>query len=121
MIAATGQSEGDPRYRRSPVVPPGSIIFVLSTFFDGAAAQLVTRWRASGHAVVAVDVLPAPEESRLTREQRIALRTLLAERSDILVELEHAGVEVVSWTDSDADVAMRLAALRQQRMRMVRR
>ncbi|AZS40220.1 hypothetical protein CVS54_01544 [Microbacterium oxydans] len=121
VIAATGQSEGDPRYRRSPVVPPGSIIFVLSTFFDGAAAQLVTRWRASGHAVVAVDVLPAPEESRLTREQRIALRTLLAERSDILVELEHAGVEVVRWTDSDADVAMRLAALRQQRMRMVRR
>lgn len=99
---ATGQSDDDSRYRRSPVVPPGSIIFVLSTFFDGAAAQLVTRWRASGHAVVAVDVLPAPEGSRLTREQRIALRTLLAERSDILVELRHAGVEVVRWTESDA-------------------
>lgn len=120
VIAATGQSADDSRYRRSPVVPPGSIIFVLSTFFDGAAAQLVTRWRASGHAVVAVDVLPAPEGSRLTREQRIALRTLLAERSDILVELRHAGVEVVRWKESDVDVALRLAALRQQRMRMGR-
>ncbi|UTT54398.1 hypothetical protein [Microbacterium maritypicum] len=66
-------------------------------------------------------VLPIPDRSRLTREQRIALRTLLAERSDILVELRHAGVEVVAWTDPDIDVAMRLAALRQRRMRTVRR
>ncbi|WP_315073610.1 DUF58 domain-containing protein [uncultured Microbacterium sp.] len=121
VIAATGQSEEDSRYRRSPVVPAGSIVFVLSTFFDGVAAQLAIRWRAAGHAVVAVDVLPAPDESRLSREQRIALRTLLAERADILVELRHAGVEVVAWTDQDVDVAMRLAALRQQRMRTVRR
>ncbi|MFF1541881.1 DUF58 domain-containing protein [Microbacterium sp. NPDC058269] len=121
VIAATGQSEEDSRYRRSPVIPTGSIVFVLSTFFDGVAAQLATRWRAAGHAVVAVDVLPSPDESRLTREQRIALRTLLAERSDILVELRHAGVEVVAWTDPDVDVAMRLAALRQQRVRTVRR
>jgi uncharacterized protein (DUF58 family) len=121
VIAATGQSDDDSRYRRSPVVPSGSIVFVLSTFFDGVAAQLATRWRAAGHAVVAVDVLPTPDESRLTREQRVALRTLLAERSDILVELRHAGVEVVAWTDPDVDVAMRLAALRQQRMRTVRR
>jgi uncharacterized protein (DUF58 family) len=121
VIAATGQSDDDSRYRRSPVVPSGSIVFVLSTFFDGVAAQLATRWRAAGHAVVAVDVLPTPDESRLTREQRVALRTLLAERSDILVELRHAGVEVVAWMDPDVDVAMRLAALRQQRMRTVRR
>ncbi|CAN7286396.1 DUF58 domain-containing protein [Microbacterium maritypicum] len=121
VIAATGQSDEDSRYRRSPVVPAGSIVFVLSTFFDGVAAQLAIRWRAAGHAVVAVDVLPAPDESRLSREQRIALRTLLAERADILVELRHAGVEVVAWTDQDVDVAMRLAALRQQRMRTVRR
>lgn len=121
VIAATGQSDDRSRYRRSPVVTPGSIVFVLSTFFDGSAAQLATRWRAAGHAVVAVDVLPAPEDDRLTREQRIALRTLLAERSDILVELGHAGVEVVRWTDPDVDVAVRLAARRQRRMRMVRR
>ena len=121
VIAATGQGEEDSRYRRSPVVPNGSIVFVLSTFVDGVAARLATGWRASGHAVVAVDVLPDPDTSRLTREQGIALRTLLAERSDILAELRHAGVELVAWGSSDVDVAMRLAALRQQRMRAVRR
>lgn len=120
-IAVTGQGEGDSRYRRSPVVPPGSILFVLSTFVDGAAARLATNWRASGHSVVAVDVLPALDTNRLTREQGIALRTLLAERSDILAELRHAGVEVIAWSGADVDVALRLAALRQQRMRAVRR
>jgi hypothetical protein len=93
------------------VVPPGSIVFVLSTFVDGVAARLATSWRAAGHAVVAVDVLPVPEATRLTREQRIALRTLLAERADILTELDHAGIEVVPWS-SGADAAMRLAARR---------
>lgn len=121
VVAATGQEEEGSRYRRSPVVPAGSIVFVLSTFVDGAAARLATGWRAADHAVVAVDVLPSPDTTRLTREQRIALRTLLAERSDILAELRHAGVEVVAWTDPDVDVAMRLAARRQQRMRVVRR
>lgn len=121
VIAATGQSTDDSRYRRSPVVPARSIVFVLSTFVDGVAARLATQWRAAGHAVVAVDVLPVPDSTRLTREQRIALRTLLAERSVVLAELRHAGVEVVAWTDPDVDVAMRLAALRQQRMRAVRR
>ena len=109
-IAATGLG-ADPSYRRSPVVPPGSIVFVLSTFVDGVAARLATSWRAAGHAVVAVDVLPVPEATRLTREQRIALRALLAERADILTELDHAGIEVVPWS-SGADAAMRLAARR---------
>jgi uncharacterized protein (DUF58 family) len=121
IIAATGPSTDGSPYRRSPLVPSGSIVFVLSTFFDGAAAQLATRWRAAGHAVVAVDVLPRSDVSRLTREQRIALRTVLAERSDILTEVRHAGIEVVSWVDPEVDVALRLAALRQRRMRAVRR
>lgn len=121
VIAATGQGEEGSGYRRSPVVPPGSIVFVLSTFVDGVAARLATNWRAAGHAVVAVDVLPHPDTTRLTPEQHIALRTLLAERSDILAELRHAGLKVVAWTDPDVDVAMRLAARRQQRVRAVRR
>lgn len=120
-IAATGRGEDGSRYLRSPVVPAGSIVFVLSTFVDGVAARVATGWRASGHAVVAVDVLPTPDATRLTREQGIALRTVLAERSDILAELRHAGVEVVPWASSDVDVAMRLAAVRQQRMGAVRR
>ncbi|WP_435745577.1 DUF58 domain-containing protein [Microbacterium sp. PMB16] len=121
VIAATGAGGDDTRYRRSPVVPSGSIVFVLSTFFDGAAADLATRWRAAGHVVVAIDVLPVPDAGRLNREQRIALRTLLAERDDILTELRRSGVEIVSWAEADADAAMRLAARRLERTRAVRR
>lgn len=120
VIAATGTGGADPHYRRTPPVPTGSIVFVLSTFFDGVAAELATRWRAAGHAVVAVDVLPATDSSRLTHEQLLAMRTLLAERTDILAELRHAGIEVVSWAASDVDAEMRLATLRQQRIRAVR-
>ncbi|MGX1585980.1 DUF58 domain-containing protein [Microbacterium sp. NPDC055502] len=119
-VAATGPS-ADSSYRRSPVVPTGSIVFVLSTFADGVAARLATQWRAAGHAVVAIDVLPQLDGARLTREQRIALRTLLAERADILAELRRAGVEVVAWADDGVDVALRVAAVRQQRSRRVAR
>ncbi|KNY04514.1 hypothetical protein AKH00_16165 [Microbacterium sp. GCS4] len=119
-ISATGTGADGTRYRRSPVVPVGSIVFVLSTFFDGIAAQLASRWRASGHAVVAVDTLPELDAVRLTPEQTVAMRTLLAERTEVLAELQHAGIEVVRWA-TDRDTGMRLAALRQQRARAGRR
>jgi len=121
VIAATGPSGDQSRYRRTPVVARGSIVFVISAFFDGVAAELATRWRAAGHAVIAVDVLPEPQPDRLGPAQLVAMRTLLAERTDVLAELRDAGVEVVAWTAGDQDAEMRLAALRQQRMRAVRR
>lgn len=120
-IAATGASGDQSRYRRTPVVTRGSIVFVISAFFDGAAAELATRWRAAGHAVIAVDVLPELQQDRLGPAQRVAMRTLLAERTDILAELSHAGIDVVAWTADDPDAEMRLAVLRQQRTRAVRR
>lgn len=115
VVAATGVAGDGSRFRRTPPVPHGSIVFVLSTFFDGAAAELATRWRASGHAVVAVDVLPAPDASRLTREQRVAMRTLLTERADVLVELDRVGVDVLSWGDGDADARLRASIMRRRR------
>lgn len=118
-IAATGKNE-DTSYRRSPIIPPGSVVFVLSTFADGVAARLATGWRAAGHAVVAVDVLPAPDTARLTRAQHVALRMLLAERADILAELRGAGVQVIAWAQDDVDVALRVAAVLQERFRAVR-
>ncbi|UJP10789.1 DUF58 domain-containing protein [Microbacterium sp. KUDC0406] len=108
VISATGPSGDGSRFRRTPPVPQGSIVFVLSTFFDGAAAELATRWRASGHAVVAVDVLPDPDDARLSVEQRLATRTLLAERSDILVDLRRTGVDVLAWRGGDADSTLRM-------------
>lgn len=99
-IAASGRAGDDSRFRRTPPVPHGSIIHVLSVFFDGAAAEIALRWRAGGHRVVAVDVLPVLDRKRLGLERRLALEVLLAERQDMLRGLQESGVEVVRW---DAD------------------
>jgi uncharacterized protein (DUF58 family) len=117
VIAATGISGVEVRYRRAPVIAHGSIVFVLSTFFDGAAAELATHWRAAGHAVVAVDVLPAPRAERLSREQLLAMRTLLAEREDVFAELRATGIDVVAWGSGSPDTALRIAARGQRRRR----
>lgn len=108
-IAATGQAGEDARFRRTPPVPHGSVIFVLSTFFDGAASDIALAWRASGHRVVAVDILPDLDRTRLRREQQVALRTVLAEREDVLHDLAGAGVDSVAWRGDVASV-MRLTA-----------
>ncbi|MDQ0612513.1 uncharacterized protein (DUF58 family) [Microbacterium sp. W4I4] len=97
-IAASGRAGDDARFRRTPPVPHGSIIYVLSTFFDGAAAEIAMRWRASGHRVVAVDTLPDLDRSRLTTERSLALDVLLAERQDMLHQLREAAVETVRWS-----------------------
>ncbi|HZU92789.1 MAG TPA: DUF58 domain-containing protein, partial [Microbacterium sp.] len=108
-IAAIGQAGEDARFRRTPQVAHGSVIYVLSTFFEGAAAQTATMWRAGGHRVVAVDVLPDLDLTRLTKTQRIALRVVLAERENVFDDLRGAGVDVIVWSD-DAAADMQAAA-----------
>ncbi|WP_298867266.1 DUF58 domain-containing protein [uncultured Microbacterium sp.] len=108
-IASSGRAGDDARFRRTPPVPHGSIIYVLSTFFDGAAAEIATRWRAAGHRVVAVDTLPPLDRSRLTTERSLALEVVLSERSDMLHQLRDAGVETLTWSgDVDAQLAVLL-------------
>ncbi|WP_417556391.1 DUF58 domain-containing protein [Microbacterium sp.] len=107
-IASSGRAGDDARFRRTPPVPHGSIIYVLSTFFDGAAAEIATRWRAAGHRVVAVDTLPPLDRSRLTTERSLALEVVLSERSDMLHQLRDAGVETLTWS---GDVDVQLAVL----------
>lgn len=111
-IAATGVGEAEVRVRRTPPVPTGSVIYMLSTFFDGSAAELALMWRAAGNRVVAIDTLPATDAARLTPTQRLALRTLMAERADVFHDLAHSGVDVIPWgADPEAAVtALRLAA-----------
>lgn len=108
-IADTGQSGDDSRYRRTPPVPHGSVIAVLSTFFDGAAAELALMWRAAGHRVIAVDTLPDLDTSRLTEPQALSLRIVLAERDEVFRDLAAAGVERVRW-GADAAVALGMIA-----------
>ena len=111
-IAATGRGGDDARFRRTPAVPHGSIIYVLSTFFDGAAAEIAMRWRATGHRVVAVDTLPVLTRTRLTAPRRLALDVLLAERQDMLHGLQESGVERITWVDEPSGTAAALARVR---------
>lgn len=111
-IAASGQRGDDSRFRRTPPIPHGSVVWVLSTFFDGAAAEIAIAWRASGHRVVAVDVLPELDQTRLPEDRRLALQVLLTERRDMLDDLTAAGIDIIVWRD---DPAARLAALTRTR------
>lgn len=108
VIAATGEAGDATHLRRMPPIPTGSTAFVLSTFFDGAAADLAKRWQAAGQRVVALDVLPVLDARRLTPEQNTALRTLMAEREGVFADLRRTGVDVVAWTDDPA-IALRIA------------
>lgn len=108
-IAASGESALRSRFRRTPSVPPRSTVFVLSTFFDGAAAVLAIRWRASGHRVVAIDTLPETDTQRLSPSQRVALRLLMTERADVFHDLRHAGIDIVQWGTTGADTRLREA------------
>jgi len=92
-------------------------VFVLSTFFDGAAADLALRWSAGGQAVVAIDVLPTPRAQRLSPAQSLAMRTLLLERAGVLDDLRGAGIEVITWDAGDPMTALRIAARTSQRDR----
>ncbi|MFF9562363.1 DUF58 domain-containing protein [Leifsonia sp. NPDC014704] len=93
---------------RSPRLAPGSIVFVLSTFLDDQAVTLALTWRAAGHRVIAVDVLPARDARELPARDRLALRTIELERSLRLEQLQAGGVELLVWQDA----ALREAALR---------
>jgi len=84
---------------RSPRLSPGAIVYVLSTFLDDQPSTLALGWRASGHRVIAVDVLPVRDPRELTARERLALRTVELERTLRLRQLEAGGVELLGWQD----------------------
>lgn len=104
-ISATGPRADGERYERTPVVPSGSTIVLLSTFLDGDASRLGVTWAANGHRVIGVDTLPSPEAHRLTQEQDLALRLLLAERAEVVRKLRAAGVSVLTWSAAPGEMS----------------
>ena len=103
-IELTQPSGARAHRRRPPVVPAGALIYVLSTFLDEEASRMAELWRAGGHRVIAVDVLPSPRFTRATRAERIAHRIVMMVRSDRIRSLEAQGVEILRWQeDGPAD------------------
>jgi uncharacterized protein (DUF58 family) len=94
---------------RSPVLPSGAVVYLVSTFLDEDVAALAVLWRNAGHRVVAVDVLPEPSLQDADEQRRLAHRILALERSDRLARLRRVDVMVVGWRDADRDLLLRQA------------
>ncbi|MCJ1712949.1 DUF58 domain-containing protein [Curtobacterium sp. VKM Ac-2922] len=86
---------------RMPLVPAASLVVVLSTFLDDQAAAMAMTWAATGHRVVAVDVLPTPDTSAADKWERAAFRLVTLERDDRLAEMAATGVELIRWQAGD--------------------
>jgi len=113
---ALTRPEGDPvRRTRAPQLPSGALVLVFSTFLDDQAAHAAAQWRAAGHRVVAVDVLPTVREHLLNDREHLALRFVRLARTDRLAALADADVELVSWRDDPAVTLAGLARRAQRR------
>ncbi|WP_162621856.1 DUF58 domain-containing protein [Microbacterium suaedae] len=87
---------------RVPPVERGAIIYLASTFLDAEIADLALEWAAVGHRVVAIDVLPLLDASRLGAAEGIGLRLVQAGREETFRSLRHARVDVVRWQGNGA-------------------
>lgn len=110
-IAASGPSGVRLSRRRAPVVPTGSIAYLLSTFLDDDAMSIALLWRAAGHRVIAVDVLPTPVLDQGAQYTRMAHRIVMAERRRRIAEVRANGVELFRWQE-DGEQPSRAVVLR---------
>ncbi|GAA1444507.1 DUF58 domain-containing protein [Leifsonia poae] len=102
-VAQTGPRGIATERVRAPVLAPGALVFVLSTFLDEQALGLALVWRAAGHRVIAVDTLPDRLTSDLTPRDRVALRVVELERTLRFRRLAAGGIDVMRWQDEAGD------------------
>jgi uncharacterized protein (DUF58 family) len=95
---------------RAPRLAPGALVYVLSTFLDDQPLRLALVWRAAGHRVIAVDVLPAPVTDGLPAREAVALRVVVAERAVRWARMAAAGVDTLTWAAADRDAQLRRLA-----------
>jgi uncharacterized protein (DUF58 family) len=106
-IEVSAPSEIHFTHERAPVVPPGALVYLLSSLLDDRSVQLALRWRANGHRVIVVDVLPSPRFDRTTRYERIAHRLVMMEREDRIRILGARGVGMLAWRDETTTLPLR--------------
>jgi uncharacterized protein (DUF58 family) len=110
-ISASGSSGTRLTLRRAPVVPSGAIVYLLSAFLDDEVTAIALLWRAAGHRVIGVDLLPTPLFDGSEPATRLAHRIVIAERRRRLAAVRANGVELFRWQE-DAEHPSRGVALR---------
>lgn len=100
---------------RAPRLAQGAVVYVMSTFLDDQATRLALTWRAAGHRVVVVDVLPPRSVDELAVRERLALRVVDLERALRLDRLRAAGAELLVWASPDRDAVLRRLATPRRR------
>lgn len=94
-------------HQRPPIVPPGALVYVLSSLLDDQSVRLALSWRGNGHRVIAVDVLPAARFARTNRYERIAHRIVMMERADRIRTLQAGGVQLLRWPEDGGSPSRR--------------
>lgn len=110
-IAVSGSSGNRLSRGRAPIVPVGAIVYLLSTFLDDDVTWIAVMWRAAGHRVIAVDVLPKPLLDEAKPHTRLAHRIVMAERTRRIADVRANGVEILRWQE-DSEQPSRVVALR---------
>jgi uncharacterized protein (DUF58 family) len=105
-IEVTAPSNVSYGYQRPPIVPPGALVYLLSSLLDDQPVKLALTWLGNGHRVIAVDVLPPPRFARTTKYERIAHRMVLMERDDRIRVLRSRGVELLRWSENGAELPL---------------
>jgi uncharacterized protein (DUF58 family) len=102
---------------RPPRLAPGALVYLFATFLDDQPVRLALAWRAAGHRVIAVDVLPKRDPSQLPQRERLALRALELERELRLAQLGASGAELLPWHDETEREARLSLLSRPRRLR----
>ncbi|HWD63485.1 MAG TPA: DUF58 domain-containing protein, partial [Humibacter sp.] len=114
LKAAIAQTSPHPRLlsrARTPLVAPGALIVLVSSFLERDAVRLAALWRAAGHRVLAIDTLPRLNSGGLNRRQLLALRVVLGLRDERLHELRAIGVDVLAWDTAHTELRAGLRTL----------
>lgn len=98
MTARSGQ---EPPARRAGV-PPGALVYVISSFTDEEPARLMRAFRASGHRVIGVDTFPVLQGRAASSSGRRAVRLLLLQRHQVLTGLAADLVTVLGYRGQPA-------------------
>jgi uncharacterized protein (DUF58 family) len=99
-VSLTGPSGAATDRVRAPVLAPGALVYVLSTFLDEPPLRLALTWRAAGHRVIAIDVLPKLDSRELVAREVVALQVVELERDVRLRRLAAAGIDMMRWQDA---------------------